>query len=556
MSDIKIKETPVEDEQAQPILTHEKSLSQKIAHGSEASDILDQQMVSLGIQLVTQLNVLIKTSRIYERTNKALDKPVDAMLTLIKTMAHDQPVTLRLQNDFLFLGDSHLKVNAQQMAVATSIIDVLNTWKIGGMTFSLAAESKDLREFAALFVSFDPGNKTIEDLQKEIRARGIAGIDLEEQRQLQIRKGPGTAGNTGPGTAGNTGPGTAGNTGPRTAGNTGPGTAGNTGPDGTENADPKMQRKANGRNAYAKVGGSVGTLTQSAREGGTVSFKQARRAIQNIIDLMVDDEASILGLTTLRCHDQYTHNHSVNVSLLSIALANRAGYPKVELADLGLAALFHDMGKSTIPMEVLNKPGEFTDEDWVAMRNHPTEGVLGLSKMRGITNLPGRMAAASFEHHMNLDFSGYPKLTVPWTISLTGRILTIADCYDAMTSSRVYRREPMSPSKVLNMMLSKSGKSFDAVLLKLFVNCVGILPIGSLVMLDTNELAVVLKPAVDKANTERPFVRVITDPQGNSVDHGREIDLTEKNETGDFRDNIIRLIDNTEYKFDTSRYFV
>ena len=547
MSDIKIKETPVEDEQAQPILTHEKSLSQKIARGSEARDILDQQMVMLGIQLVTQLNVLIKTSRIYERTNAALDKPVDAMLTLIKTMAHDQPVTLRLQNDFLFLGDSHLKVNAQQMAVATSIIDALNTWKIGGMTFSLTVESKDLREFAALFVSFDPGNKTIEDLQKEIKARGIAGIDLEEQRQLQIRKGPGTAENTGPGTAGNTGPGT--------GGNTGPGTAENTKPAGTESADPKVQRRVNARNAYAKVGGSVGTLTQSAREGGTVSFKQARRAIQNIIDLMVDDEASVLGLTTLRCHDQYTHNHSVNVSLLSIALANRAGYPKVELADLGLAALFHDMGKSTIPMEVLNKPGEFTDEDWAAMRNHPTEGVLGLSKMRGITNLPGRMAAASFEHHMNLDFSGYPKLTVPWTISLTGRILTIADCYDAMTSSRVYRREPMSPSKVLNMMLSKSGKAFDAVLLKLFVNCVGILPIGSLVMLDTNELAVVLKPAVDKANTERPFVRVITDPQGNSVDHGREIDLTEKDETGDFRDNIIRLVDNTEYKFDTSRYF-
>lgn len=539
MSDIKIKEAPVADEQAQPILTHERSLSQKIASGSEASDILDQQMVMLGIQLVTQLNVLIKTSRIYERTNAALDKPVDAMLTLIKTMAQDQPVTLRLQNDFLFLGNSHLRVNAQQMAVATSIIDALNAWKIGGMIFSLTVESKDLREFAALFVSLDPDNKTIEDLQKEITARGIVGIELEEQRQLQIRQGPGTAGNIGPGTAGNTGP----------------GTAGNTGPDGTGSADLKVQRKMNAMNGYAKVAGSVGTLTQASREGGTASFKQAKRAIQNIIDLMVDDEAAVLGLTTLRCHDQYTHNHSVNVSLLSIALANRVGYPKVELADLGLAALFHDMGKSTIPMEVLNKPGEFTDEDWVAMRKHPTEGVLSLSKMRGITNLPGRMAAASFEHHMNQDFSGYPKLTVPWTISLTGRILTIADCYDAMTSSRVYRREPMSPSKVLNMMLSKSGKSFDPVLLKLFVNCVGIIPIGSLVMLETSELAVVLKPAEDKANGERPIVRVITDPQGNSVDHGREVDLTEKDETGNFRHNVIRLIDNTEYKFDTSRYF-
>ena len=532
MSDFKIKEATGVNEQAQPILTHEKSLSLKIARGSEAGDILDQQMIMLGIQLVTQLNALIKTSRIYDRTNAALDKPVDTMLTLIKTMAHDHPVTLRLQNDFLFLGESHLKVTAQQMAVVTSFINALNVWKIGGVSFAYAAESKDLREFTALFVTLDPANNSIDDFRREMTGRGINGIELEKQRDVQINEGAESGDNKGSGTAENKSPGD------------------------TASADPNAQRKGNAKNGYAKVAGSVGTLTQSVREGGTVSFKQAKRAIQNIVDLMMDDEATVLGLTTLRCHDQYTHNHSVNVSLLSIALANRAGYPKAELADLGLAALFHDLGKSTIPIDVLNKPGEFTDEDWVAMRNHPTEGVLALSKLRGITNLPGRMAAASFEHHMNLDFSGYPKLSVPWTASLTGRILTIADCYDAMTSSRVYRREPMSPSKVLNMMFSKSGKAFDAVLLKLFVNCVGIIPIGSMVMLDTSELAVVIKPALDKVNAERPFVKVITDSQGNPLDQGREIDLAEKDETGSFRESIIRLIDNTEYKFDTSRYFV
>jgi len=540
VSDGKIKEPPVELGQSQPILIHEKSLSQKIARGSEARDILDQQMVMLGIQLVTQLNVLIKTSRIYERTNSALDKPVEAMLTLIKTMAHDQPATLRLQNDFLFLGDSHLKVNAQQMAVATSIIDALNELKIGGITFSLTVESKDLREFAALFVSLDPDNKSIDDIRKEITARGIVGIELEEQRQLQIRTGIETAGGTGSGSSKGTGS----------------GPSGNTGSEGTGSADQKTQRKVNAKNGYAKVAGSVGTLTQSSREGGSISFKQAKRAIQNIIDLMVDDETAVLGLTTLRCHDQYTHNHSVNVSLLSMALGNRVGYPKVDLADLGLASLFHDVGKCAISLDILNKPGEFTNEEWEIMRTHPTEGVLALIKLRGLSEVPARMAAASFEHHMNYDFSGYPKLAAPWTQSLSSRIVTIADCYDAMTSSRVYRREPMSPSKALNLMLSKSGKSFDAVLLKLFVNCVGIIPIGSLVMLETSELAVVLKPATDKTQAERPFVKVITDPQGNPIDHGREVDLTEKNEAGDFRHEIIRLIDNTEYKFDTSRYFV
>lgn len=521
MSDPKTLESPVSDEQSQPILTHEKSLTQKIGHGSEAGDLLDQQLAMLGFQLITQLNTLIKTSRIHGRTNAALDKPVETMLTLIQTLAHDQPVTLRLQNDFLFLGESHLKVSAQQMIVVSSIIDTMNKWRIGGLTFSSAASSKDLREFAYLFVSLDPTAKSLEDFRQELKSHDVTSIELEDPRELALKA---DADASSQGIA--------------------------------AESNPKVTHKSQSKTAYTKAAGSVGNLTQSVRDGGTLNFKQAKRAIQNIVDLMMQDEPTLLGLTTLRCHDQYTANHSVNVALLSIALANRAGYPKVELADLGLAALFHDMGKSTIPLEVLNKPGEFTEDEWAAMRNHPTEGVLSLAQLRGITNLPARMVAASFEHHMNLDYSGYPKLKTPWKLSLTGRILTIADCYDAMTSSRVYRREPMSPSKVLNIMFGKSGKSFDATLLKLFVNCVGIVPIGSLVVLETDEFAVVLKPAANKTDGERPLVRVITDAQGNPIDNGPELDLTEKDDVGDYRHSVIRLVDNTEYKFDTSRYFV
>ncbi|MGE0643020.1 MAG: HD-GYP domain-containing protein [Nitrospira sp.] len=511
------------DNQTEPLLTHEKSLAGKIGQGSEAGDILDQQLAMLGFQLITQLNTLIKTSRIHGRTNAALDKPVEAMLTLIQTLAHDQPVTLRIQNDFLFLGERHLKVNPQQMLVASSMIDTMNKWKIGGLTFPSSTTSLDLREFAYLFVTLDPATKSLADFRDELTRRDVSNILLEEPRELAIKEGASGSGE-----------------------GQGPGTE----------ANSKLHHKAQCKGAYTKAASAVGTLTQSVRDGGTLNFKQAKRAIQNIVDLMMQDESTLLGLTTLRCHDQYTHNHSVNVSLLSIALANRAGYPKVELADLGLAALFHDMGKSNIPLEVLNKPGEFTEDEWTMMRNHPTEGVLSLTQLRGITNLPARMVAASFEHHMNLDYSGYPKLKTPWKLSLTGRILTIADCYDAMTSSRVYRREPMSPSKVLSMMFSKSGKSFDATLLKLFVNCVGIVPIGSLVVLDTDELAVVLKPAMNKSDAERPLVKVIADTHGELIDNGPELDLTEKDDAGVYRRTIIRLVDTTEYNFDTSRYFV
>lgn len=491
---------PSANQSAQPILTHEKSLTNKVAKGSEAGDIYDQQILMLGTQLVTQISILIKMCRLHGRTNAALDNPVDSALTVIKALAHDEPISVRIQNDFLFLGQRHLKVTAAQMPVFATVIDTFNHWSIGGISFSKDVESRDFREFVSQIASFEFTTSSIASLRAALAQNAVKGIELEERRVLR--------------------------------------------------------GKVTAKTRYVNAAAAVGKLVQDSREKGTIGFKQAKRAIQSIVDLMMNDEASLLGLTTLRCHDQYTHNHSVNVALLSMALGNRAGYPKVDLADLGLAALFHDLGKATIPMDVLNKPGEFTEDEWQLMRNHPTEGALSLTKLRGITNLPGRMASASFEHHMNLDLSGYPKLNVSWNLSMTGRILMIADCYDAMTSSRVYRREPMSPSKVLGFMFGKSGKSFDATLMKLFMTCVGIIPIGSLVLLDTNEFAVVLKPAADPTDAEHPYVKVITDVHGTPIENGREIDLHEKTDTGEYRHYIIRLIDNAAHRSDTSRYFV
>jgi hypothetical protein len=114
----------------------------------------------------------------------------------------------------------------------------------------------------------------------------------------------------------------------------------------------------------------------------------------------------------------------------------------------------------------------------------------------------------------------------------------------------------MSPANVLKFMFGKSGQSFDPVLLKLFVNCVGIIPIGSLVRLDSGPLAVVIKPAQDKINAERPLVKVITDETGTPVEDGAEVDLTVQDEAGNYTHSILQLVDNAEHHFDTARYFV
>lgn len=105
------------------------------------------------------------------------------------------------------------------------------------------------------------------------------------------------------------------------------------------------------------------------------------------------------------------------------------------------------------------------------------------------------------------------------------------------------------------MMLAQNGGSFDPVLLRLFVNCVGILPIGSLVLLDTNELAVVKRPAQATENAERPWVKLITDSRGNPLD-GPEVDLAETDFGGRYARSVVRVVENTEYRFDTSRYFL
>ncbi|MDD5435382.1 MAG: hypothetical protein PH343_08140, partial [Nitrospira sp.] len=196
------------------------------------------------------------------------------------------------------------------------------------------------------------------------------------------------------------------------------------------------------------------------------------------------------------------------------------------------------------------KPSDFTPEEWQVIRKHPVYGVRTLLRLKGLQERAIKMVMVSFEHHLNYDLSGYPKLLSPKRVSLFGRIASITDCYDALTSSRVYNRTPFIPDKALFFMMKKSGTAFDPTLLKIFINVVGIYPVGTLVLLNTRELGLVVQANPSPLNIHRPLIKLITDSEGNEID-GDTIDLSQHENI-----TIKRSIDHRKYGVDVSKYFL
>lgn len=475
-----------------------------------ASKGFDEEAVRHGKELVTHLHVLMKTAQIHDLTNIALGNPIENLFNTLKRLWYwNERINIHLIGDYLFLDDLRLRMDIERFVSFTTVIEELKRLQIGGIAFHARLTTDELKRFVYLLVQTDPKiSLPFEFITEQAQKGGIVHIEIE---RLEEKK---------------------------------------------EDLEAiQRDTKELSKSSYFKTLTTIHEVMENVKLGQAVSVKRAKRVVQTMVDLLLTEESTLLGLTTLRSHDLYTHNHSVNVCILSLALGQRLGYTKKLLTELGIAALFHDMGKADIPAEILNKPTDFNEEEWRLMRRHPIQGVKFLLRLKGINETTIRMASGVFEHHLNYDLSGYPKLENKWELSLLGRIISIVDCYDALTSSRVYNRIPYPPNKALKFMLSKSGKAFDPVLMKIFVNCIGIFPIGTLVLLNTRELAVVIETHPNPEKADRPRVKIITDPAGNET--GEEVvdlyDFDDEKEA--FKRSIVKTVDPTKYKINVGRYF-
>jgi HD-GYP domain-containing protein (c-di-GMP phosphodiesterase class II) len=291
------------------------------------------------------------------------------------------------------------------------------------------------------------------------------------------------------------------------------------------------------------------------RLGKGVSLRRVKRSVQLIIDQVLTNETSILGMTALRDYDEYTFTHSVNVCIFSLALGKKLGFNRRQLYDLGLGALLHDIGKLRMPVELINKPTSLSDEEWVRIREHPTEGLLTLFGMRGFTELPLRAMLMAYEHHMKHDQTGYPTPRRPRDASLFSRIVAVADGFDAATTKRSYQSQPWPPDHVLREMQQNPARGFDPLLVKAFISMTGIYPVGTLVILDTFELAVVIAPNRAAGALSRPVVRIIYNDMGVPLDPPLTVDLAAETRAQPQR-SIIKATDPEQYRINVSDYFI
>ncbi|MBA3889304.1 MAG: HD domain-containing protein, partial [Gemmatimonadaceae bacterium] len=314
--------------------------------------------------------------------------------------------------------------------------------------------------------------------------------------------------------------------------------------------------KERAKRTYSQSVAVTKDLMTSVRMGRTPNVKKIKRVVQGIVDQILNEEASLIGLTTIREYDEYTFTHSVNVCIFSVALGKRLGFGKVQLYDLGFAALFHDVGKSRVPAEVLNKSGSLSDDEWRQIAAHPWMGVLTLFGVRGQQELPMRAMIVAHEHHMKNDLTGYPRPVRPRTMSIFSRIVAVADGFDAATSRRTYQTTPLNPAAVMAEMRDNARRGMDPVVVKAFINLTGIYPVGTLVVLDTFELAIVhaINPIPEMLS--RPVVRIISDERGNLLTPGVITDLAEAAESGGFRRTIIKTENPERYGIRVGDYFV
>lgn len=257
------------------------------------------------------------------------------------------------------------------------------------------------------------------------------------------------------------------------------------------------------RRLYQEARELQGKFIRHLKAGEPIDITPLAAVAEEMVDTMFTHGDAMLCLARIRAKDAYLMEHSMNVAILLANFGRYLGLERSVLKELTLGGLLHDVGKIMTPDEVLNKPGKLTDEEFGVMRQHVVHSYDILSNTAGITPTMLEVAA---NHHERLDGTGYPQRLKGDQLSLYTRMSGIVDVYDAVTADRVYK-QGMPPTQAFRILLKGINQHFDAELVTKFIKCMGVYPVGTLVQLSNQRLAVVMQR--NEQQPLKPMVKVI-----------------------------------------------
>lgn len=274
------------------------------------------------------------------------------------------------------------------------------------------------------------------------------------------------------------------------------------------------------RKVHGEANKIIHNIMNDVRLGKQVQIEAVEPLVEQMTESILRNAGALLSLCRVKNKDDYTFQHSVSVCALLVAFCRAAGLDAKTIHLAGVGGLLHDIGKVRVPDKILNKPGQFTEDEFAIMKRHVVESRNILDETDGISEISIQVA---HEHHERYDGSGYAQGLKGEAISKMGRMAAICDVYDAITSNRVYHKG-MAPHEALRKIFEWSKFHFDPLLVQQFMRAIGIYPVGTLVMLESGRLAIVLEQA--ETSLLQPLVKVFYDSKRNQYLEPQELDLS------------------------------
>ena len=474
-----------------------------------------------GLNLLRRLTTLIRLGRAYQIENQVVQRQLEDFLGIIAPMLAEtgEVVLVFIDSDF-YLNGIRIPVKASTVKFHEGMMHEFEQRKIAGIKLVPGIKLEELNAFVALFLKPDVFQGT--GLLEACVAHGCDHILPAVHATTESPDSGGESGTMTPMEKMSLI--YAGLSSSRSANDlelSDPSAGLGVVPSGAAGSSESPRGAAPKSFSQAMVG-ARSLLTTTTLQGG-LEMRHAKRVVQPLVDGAFAKEPVVVGLTTLGRHDEYTYAHAVNVTLVAVTMGHYLQMDRRALADLGAAALLHDVGKAAVANEIKNRLEDFTEEERAAAARHPLEGARLLAESTALNATTLRCMRVAMEHHANADGSGYPALPPRWRVSMLARLVAVADCFVSLQTHRSERGAEITPSGALGMMLGPLSAKFDPALLWALVQTVGFYPPGQLVELDDGSIAIVLAPNIE--DLARPHVHLITGPKRMALETSEAVEL-------------------------------